>query len=123
MRADDVRPDDSPALLDSEEEDERGAIGENFCQPPLLPLSRVVVDPPELPGLAAEPAFELPRDSKLRSELWLECWSPLFELTFELALECTFAPVFPGLAPPPSRPVSADLPLDAPVVPRAEKKC
>jgi len=117
-----VRPDDSPALPDSEEE-ERGAIGVNFCQPPLL-LSRAVVDPPELPGLAAEPVFELPRDSKLRSELWPECWSPLFELTPEFMLEWTFEPVFPGLAPPPSRPVSADLPLDAaPVAPRAEKKC
>jgi hypothetical protein len=115
VRPDDARPDDSPALLDSAEEEERGAIGENFCQPPLLP-SRAVVEPPELPGLAAESAFELPRDSKLRSELWLECWIPPFALTFE--------PVFPGLAPPPSRPVSADLAFDAaPVVLRAEKKC
>ena len=61
----DVRPADSPGLPDSE--DERGGIGENFCQPPLLllPLWRVDVEPPELPGLSADPEFELPRVSAL----------------------------------------------------------
>lgn len=91
-----VRPAASP-LPDSAEE--RGDIGENFCQPPplLLPPSRAAV---ELPGLAAEPAFELPRDSALLSELWFARWNPLFE------------PLFP-----------IDLPFDAVVAPRVEKKC
>lgn len=103
MRPADVRPADPPGPADSE--DERGAIGENFCQPPplLLPLSRAAVEPPELPGLGADPEFELP----CVSELWLERWNPLFEL------------VFPGLATFP-----VDLPFDpVAVVPRAEKKC
>ncbi len=53
----DARPADSPALPDSA--DERGAIGENLCQPPLLPLlSRAGVEPPELPDLVTDPAFE-----------------------------------------------------------------
>ncbi len=44
--------------MDSEED--RG-IGENFCQPPpLFPLSRAGAEP-EVPGLGAEPKFELPR--------------------------------------------------------------
>jgi hypothetical protein len=103
-----LRPADSPALPDPDSEDERGAIGENFCQPPLLPpLSRAVVELPELPALDAEPAFELPRVS----EPWLERWYGLFELA---------EPPFPGLAV--SFPV--DRPFDAAaVLPRAEKKC
>jgi hypothetical protein len=51
-------------------------MGENFCQPPLLPLSRAIVELPEFPERAAEPAFELPRVpvllSVLRSEFWLD---------------------------------------------------
>src|SRR5271169_4375838 len=100
-----VRPADSPDLPDSE--DDRGAIGENFCQPPLLPpLSRALADPPELPDLGADAEFELPRVSEplsgLFPGLWLERWSPLFERTFEPALERAservFALPFPGLA-------------------------
>jgi len=76
----------------------------------LLPLSRAVVELPELPALAAEPAFALPRVS----EPWLERWYGLFELAFE--------PPFPGLATSPPFPV--DRPFDAvAVLPRAEKKC
>ncbi len=60
----DARPAGSPGLADSE--DERGGIGENLCQPPLLlPLSRADVELPELPGLDAVPGFELPRVSGL----------------------------------------------------------
>lgn len=62
---------DAPGRADSE--DDRGGIGVNRCQPP---LSRVVVELFELPGLGAETAFELPRDS----ELWPKRWNPLFEL-------------------------------------------
>jgi len=61
------RPADSPGLPDSE--DARGGIGENFCQPPLLPPSRPDVEPPELPGLDADPEFELPRASEPLSVL------------------------------------------------------
>jgi hypothetical protein len=97
-----VRPLAPPGLADSE--DEREGIGENFCQPPLLlPLPRAVVELAELPGLDADPEFELARVS----DLWPERWNPLFEL------------VFPGLATFP-----VDLPFDAAaVLPRAEKKC
>jgi hypothetical protein len=97
----------------------------------LLPFSRAVVEPPELPGLGAEPQFELPRVSELLSgllsELGLERWNPLFEL------------LLPGRET--SRPFPLDLPscrlpfetcCDCPrseerdaaaVLPRAEKKC
>jgi len=121
-----VRPADPLGLADSE--DERGGIGENFCQPPPLlpPLSRTDVEPPELPGLGADPEFELPRVSAF----WPKRWDPLLEPVFELPL--------PGLAT--SRPFPVDRPscrftfetCDCPrsderdaaaVVPRAEKKC
>jgi hypothetical protein len=53
--------------MDSEED--RG-IGENFCHPPLLlPLSRAGAEP-EVPGLGAEPKFELPRVSGRDTELF-----------------------------------------------------
>jgi hypothetical protein len=61
-----VRPLDSPGLDDSriDSEDEREGIGENFCQPPLLlPLSRALVDAPELPDLGVDPEFALARVS------------------------------------------------------------
>ncbi len=107
----DPRPADSPDRPDSE--DDRGGIDENFCQPPLLP-SRPGDEPPALPDLDADSALELPRASKLRSELlsevWLERWNPLFEL------------LFPGRET--SRPLPIDLPFAAVLVfPRAEKKC
>ena|SRR5271167_2684794 len=95
-----LRPADSPALLDSpalaDSEAERAGIGENFCQPPL-------------PGLEADPAFELPRVSALRSEFWLDRFSvdlPLCRLRFEICDS--------------SRPDERDA---VAVVPRAEKKC
>jgi len=53
-------PADSPRA-DSERvdsEDARGGIGVNLCHPPLLP--RVAAEPLELPGLGAEPMFDLP---------------------------------------------------------------
>jgi len=65
------RPADSPDLPDSDlpdSEDDRGGIGENFCQPPLLLFSRPDVEP-ELPGLDADPEFELPRASEPLSVL------------------------------------------------------
>jgi hypothetical protein len=87
--------------LDLDPEDERGCIGENFCQPPPLPLllARADIEPPELPGLGAEPQFELLRGS----EFWLKRWDPLFEL------------VFPGRAtsrPFPENPPACRLPFD-----------
>lgn len=126
-------------------------MGENLCQPPLpLPASRAGIDLVELPGLGAEPQFELPRVSGRAGELfirpvergcatvfcpdWLKRRNPLFgpvlDLIFELPL--------PGRAT--SRPFPVNLPAgrllfeicdcprpndrDAfPEVPRAEKKC
>jgi hypothetical protein len=104
VRPIDARPADWPALVGS---DERGGIGENFCQPPLLlPRSRAGVELPELPGLGAEPLLELPRVSERDGALfagpverdpgtlfgpdWPKRRNPLFELIFEL--------LFPGLA-------------------------
>ena len=124
-----VRPADPLPRVVSE--DGRDGIGENFCQPPplLLPLSRPVVEPPELPDLLAEPQFELPRVSARDGELFSgrpERWKPLFEL------------LFPGLAPsrlfPPNPPFGRLTfePCDClrpnecdavAVPPRAEKKC
>jgi len=102
-----ARPADSPALADDSVEDERAGIGENFCQPPL----RAAAEPPELPGLPADPEFELPRASEPVSELFSEIcperWKPPFELAFPGR-----ATLFP-----------ADLPFDAVAVPRVEKKC
>jgi hypothetical protein len=109
-------------------EDERWGIGENFCQPPPLPLlvARADIEPPELPGLGVEPQFELLRVSEFR----LKRRDPLFEL------------VFPGRAtsrPFPVKPPGCRLPFEicdcprpcplsndrdvAAVAPRAEKKC
>ena len=103
-----VLPIDSPVLPDSvlpDSADERGAIGENFCQPPLLlPLSRALVEPL---GLDAEFEFELPRVSEPLS-------GPLLFLAFVL--------VFPGRAI--SRRLPVNLLSDAAVAPRDdEKKC
>ncbi len=104
---------DWPALLDDSEE-ERAVIGENFCQPPLLLISRAEVELPELPGRGADPEFKLPRASEPLSEFALECWNPPLELAFELA--------FPDRAT--SRLFSIHLPFDADdVALRAEKKC
>lgn len=133
-----ARPADSPALPDAlalpdsltlaDSDDERAGIGENFCQPPLLPPpSRAEVEPPELPALDADPTFELPRVSTLLSVLlsallsvllsvlWLDRCNPLFEFTF--------AVLFPGRAT--SRPLPVDRLFDAAAVaPRlVEKKC
>lgn len=123
------RAPDAPGRADSE--DERGAIGENFCQPPplLLPRSRALAEPPELPNLGADAEFELPRASESLSGLfpglWLERWIPLFERTFEPALERTSERVlalpFPGLAT--SRLFPIALLFAALVAPRDEKKC
>jgi len=105
-----LRPADSLALLDSlaraDSEAERDGIGENFCQPPLLPLSRAMV---ELPGRAVEPTFELPRVSAPLPEFWFERWNPLFEEPF------------PGREL--SRLFPIDLLFDAVDAPLAEKKC
>jgi len=79
----------------------------------LLPLSPADIEPPELPGLGADPEFELPR----ASGLWPKRWDPLFEVLFDLMFEL----LFPGLAT--SRPFPVDLPFDAFVALRAEKKC
>lgn len=98
----DSRPPDAP--LRPASEDERGAIGVNFCQPPLLPLlPREAIAPPALPGRFTAPEL---RPSNPRSP-------PAFDRRFE---------------PPPSRPLLNDRPFDpVPVVPRlvprAEKKC
>ena len=72
----------------------------------------------ELPDLAAEPAFELPRDtapfseprSELLSEFWFDRCKPLFEEAFPIREA--------------SRLFATDLLFDsAPAPPRAEKKC
>jgi hypothetical protein len=86
----DARPEDSPALPDSgrpDEDDDRGAIGENFCHPPLLALSRAPVEL-ELPGLEAR--FELARASEPRSEFWFARCNPSFELVREFMPEFVF---------------------------------
>jgi hypothetical protein len=63
---DGVRPPASPARPDSalaDSEGERGAIGENRCQPPLLPPSRAPADPPLL--VASRPlAIDLSLDKR-----------------------------------------------------------
>jgi hypothetical protein len=111
----DVRPPGPPGLADSE--DERGGIGENFCQPPplLLPRSRAAVEPLELiraSGRAGE-LFSRPVERDPATGFCPDCpkrRKPLFEL------------VLPGRAT--SRPFPIDLPFDpAALVPRAEKKC
>ena len=119
------RPIDSPALPDVSEEGERDDIGENLCQPPLLPPSRPEVVP-QLPGLAAVPEVELPRGPELPSEL-----GPAFGLgrsnpRFTLLLELTL-PDRATSRPFPIVPFDA-LPFDAAkppfrLVPEAEKKC
>ncbi|MGA9506795.1 MAG: hypothetical protein WBV31_20315 [Terriglobales bacterium] len=110
-------------------------MGENFCQPPLLPLSRADVEP-ELPGLGTEPQFELPRASAAlsefelaefwRPELWFERSKPLFELPFPgrtawrlLPLKL---PVCCRVFETPDCPRSIVREAVA-AVPRAEKKC
>jgi hypothetical protein len=116
VRPIDVRPADSPGLPDSriDSEDERGGIGENFCQPP---LSRAGVEPPELPDLGADPEFELPRVSEFLPGFWPKRWDPLLESALKPAFELPF----PGRET--SRLFPADLPFVSPAVPRAEKKC
>ena len=72
-----IEPRDSLPLIDSDRLDsdrfdsdrfdsaaDRGAIGENLCQPPLFPLVRPGIDPPELPSLDPDCALELPRSSE-----------------------------------------------------------
>ena len=114
----------SPLLaspLFTSEEDGREVIGENFCQPPLLPPSRALADPPDL-----APEFALMR-----------CDSPLVLPLKPLLLDLAVSPplgIDPLFMDPPfndplfnDRPFEApplnDRPLDAAVVPRAEKKC
>jgi hypothetical protein len=60
VRPIELRPDGSPDLPGSrlDSEDERGGMGENFCQPPPLVLPRDDVGL-ELPGLAAAPELLL----------------------------------------------------------------
>jgi hypothetical protein len=142
----DGRPNDS---LDLDPEDGRDGIGENFCQPP-LPPSRAGIELAELPGLGAEPLFELPRVSGRVGELFLgpverDCamvfcpdWLKRRNPLFELALDLKFELALPGLAT--SRPFPVNRPAGrllfdicdcprpndrdaAPEVPRAEKKC
>jgi len=120
----DGRPAGSPRV---DSDDEREGIDENFCQPPLLlPLSRAGAAPPELPGLGAEPQFELPRVS----EFWPERWNPLFELVFPGRAVSRPLPVDPPTCRLPFE--ICDCPRPSPpfddrgavaVVPRAEKKC
>src|ERR1700675_2792546 len=79
-RPSDWRPAEPPCpIIDSglaagrvDSEDGRAGIGENLCQPPplLLPLLRAGTEPPELPGLGADPQFELPRVSGRETELF-----------------------------------------------------
>lgn len=67
------RPADSPTRPASdlpEPADDRGDIGENFCQPPLLPFSRPEIDPPELPDLEANPEFPRASDGRAASRLF-----------------------------------------------------
>jgi hypothetical protein len=83
----------------------------------LLPFSRAGVEPAELPVLGADPELELPRVSALLSELWPKRGDRLFEGLLNPAFELPF----PGRET--SRLFPADVPLVAPVAPRAEKKC
>jgi len=109
---DDARPPDPPVLPDSAlpDSDDRGDIGENFCQPPLLPPSRPELDPA---GLDADPELKL-RASVLLSE-------PLSELA-ERAAEFAPDPANDRCDPLFMLPLAA---RPAPIAPElwAEKKC
>lgn len=112
-----MRPPGSPPREDSarlDSDDERGDIGENFCQPPLLlPLAREVDEPLS--------AVELDRSNP---RLVLEFELPLRDSSRPLPIELRFDELPIDALPFDDRPL-AELPLkDRPaVVPRAEKKC
>ena len=87
-----------------------------------------------MPGLDADPEFELPRISAPRLERWIPLFEPLFELVFELPfpgretsrlfpvdlLSCRLA--F-EICDCPRSEDNEDERVAAAVVPRAEKKC
>ena len=100
-------------------EEERGAIGENFCHPPPLPPSLPDIELPELPGLFPEFIFELLRIS----EDWFGRWNPPFEFPpnapFALPPNAEGCDIPPELFNPPGEPIALAPGIELPPMPPA----